>query len=273
MTGALTTGAAVIDFHVRVAHKRYPVRYRFTIILSTSRGRSDSRQGLTSLRICREERPMSSIVTTLIEIRTFHAKVNILKHALQAKQRLGLYTFRELEMLKDMRYEGPTVVSKVQIIGQLEHPMSDDGSCEGSYEKTVTFTVPIAPQGLEAAKKVVSWDFLMDAWWADDDEDEDDILSRRLDRVVLLDNVGHVVAEATVDVSPIENRVPFRWIEPSVDTLAKTPELLAEALRLESEAQEEARWDNFCTAKSLRAEAAALRRRVDIAEFSSRVTP
>ena len=153
--------------------------------------------------------------------------------------------------------------------------MSDDGSCLGSYETNAERSLDIVPQSLDRTKQMLQLRFMLDAWFgegfeypnynAPDFDFEEDGINSDVTGVLLLDNLGNVVAEAEVrEGSP-------SWVEIPIKDGIEITAMADQAAALDAEAAEEARWDNFCSAGNCRRAADRIRRQISIAQHAGRL--
>lgn len=168
------------------------------------------------------------------------------------------------------------LVATIRLTGWKSHPMSDDGSCAGTYRTTVSRTQAIPPRALPEVKSVLSPARVRDLWHgpgfqypdytAPDFDFDTDALDTDVTGILLLNSQDQVVAEAQVDCHTTPHIASFvAWVEVPSLSEADEARLALQAKLLAEEAAEEARWDNFDSANSLREAAAALRRKISIA--------
>lgn len=220
----------------------------------------------------------TTVIDAIASISAFESAKRTLQIIIKAKKKRGMDYSSELLSVRSMRYDGATLVSAIQLTGWQEHAMSDDGSCAGSYTTRTSITINIAPQTLEDAQRLIQPQFLLDSWHGEEgfsypdynapdfDFDRDDV-GTDVDGVLLLDNLGEVVAEAEVNCRPRAYEGGIRWVEVHQSkNEADIAVMLKQADECDSKASEEARWDNFDSAKSLRARAGGIRRQISIAQ-------
>lgn len=168
------------------------------------------------------------------------------------------------------------LVATIRLTGWKAYPMSDDGSCAGTYRSTVSRTQAIPPRALDEVKRVLTparvrvlWhgpDFEYPDYTEPDFDFEADELATDVTGILLLDSQGQVVAEAQVACHTTPHIASFvAWVEAPPLSDADEARLALQAKLLAEEAAEEARWDNLDSANALREAAAALRRKISIA--------
>lgn len=208
---------------------------------------------------------MKTVIAAMFDIVKFNTEIRILSSAIVAKHELGLDAESDRQKHSSLQYEGPTVVASMSIVGWELEPMSDDGSVEGYFDRPLSKTVSIFPQSLSAAKSTIQMQHLLDAWFECDgfklDKlDSEEELGSGFSSVRLLDNLGNVVAEG--EAFFLGGEMSWKQVNPLGETeIAKK---LQQARELDDEASEEARWDNFDTARNLRERAGSLRREIAI---------
>lgn len=168
------------------------------------------------------------------------------------------------------------LVATIRLTGWKAYPMSDDGSCEGTYRTAAAHSQAIPPRALDEVKRILTparvrvlWhgpNFEYPDYTAPDFDFEADELATDVTGILLLDSQGQVIAEAQVDCHTTPHIASFvAWVETPPLSAAEEAQLALQAKLLTEEAAEEARWDNFDSANSLREAAAALRRKISIA--------
>lgn len=218
---------------------------------------------------------MSNVINVVTAINAFNAAKSKIKMAIKAKAKRGMNVSTEYQRLRGLRYEGATLVTAILLTGWKAYPMSDDGSCAGFYTRPASWRIEIAPQTLDDAKNLIQPQFLLDSWHGEGfsypdynalDFDYECDIGTAVNGVLLLDNLGNTVAEATVKRFLDAYSGAVSWIKvPSKDSI-DIAAMLKQADELDSEAAYEGSWDNFESARSLREKAAAVRRQVEIVE-------
>lgn len=211
------------------------------------------------------------VISALIELAAFNADKQILRSTIDAKAALGLAFDAELRALNGLRYDGPTIVSAARVVGWQVLPMYDDQPVDfASFTVSASQTIWLAPQTLESARRRLQPQALLDFWYGQEGyrhpEDPDEWPGFGMRRLELLDNLGNVVAQAEI---AFDGQVT--WIDVAPMGEAEIAVTLQLAAKLEAEASEEARWDNFSSAESLREQAAGLRRSVSIVMNAERL--
>jgi hypothetical protein len=231
---------------------------------------------------------MSNAQIAAIDFQVYLAKRSVLQATIRAKKLHRIDVSQDLSDLGSMKYTGDTLVARVELVGWSRQPMYDQ------YPDLATFIVrtlrhyDIGLQSMERAKQLLDAGFLMDIWhdgfiWNREGSTKDLIetikeLDTNVDGVRLLDNLGNVVAEGTIftweqarDSGEWKCNTSVTWKEVDFAVLSRRESMLAEAGSLEAEASFESGWDNFDTARSLRAKADAIRRSIQIAENVTRL--
>lgn len=231
---------------------------------------------------------MNTKIFAAIDINVFQAKKAVLRTAIGAKQALGIEVTEDKRRLEAMRYNGPTLIASVELVGWERRPVYDEYPSLATFDVRIACHRDIELQSLEAAKRLMDARHLMNIWhddfpWERDGCTKDLVeaiqdLDTNVDGVRLRDNLGNVVAEATVTMGA---RMPdgtgwtfcpsVTWKDVDVTALEHREALLAKAASLDAEAQVESGWDNFGTARDMWAEAESIRRTIQIAENVTRL--
>mgnify|MGYP001063825888 FL=1 len=211
---------------------------------------------------------MCNAIVAAIDIKIDAAKQQILQAAIRAKRSHKLNVDSDVARLKSWRYEGPTLVATASVKGWVDRDMYDEHPGLAYFRTTTGMDVELGLLTLDQAKAAMTVAFLERAWhgeWFDRARrSDDDGLATDVSGLLLKDNLGHVVAEARVDCDCSDPQEAVVWLASTAMTDRESDCELAKAKELESDASEEARWDNFDSANSLRGQAASLRRRVEI---------
>lgn len=194
------------------------------------------------------------------------------KSTLNAMRSLGLdanYDCSSVDLAKKrMLDESPLYIKTIQLHGQMCADMYDDHPGY-AYFYTESFESFRAPAYCSLTKAMqISLQMLTKAQQEVENEDECDGLFTP-SSIILLDQFGNTVQEYSERyLGKGVNQTG--WLE-ELPTESEFGALEQSARELDSEGSEEARWDNFDTARGLRAQASSLRRKIAIAKAIARV--
>lgn len=205
-----------------------------------------------------------------IAIAVLEARVRNEKAAYQAMKALGLRANLEgvREAEKRMAEQSPLYVKTIVLRGRLCRDMYDEHPGHTYYysDAEETFDAPAYCPLTKAM--VLSLQLLWNAQKEAEGEDEHDGLFFPAS-IVLLDQFNNPLQEYSQRHLG-GGQYAESWLT-EFPGEAEWASIEEKASTLDSEGCLEARWDNFETARGLRAEAASLRRRIQIAKSSLRV--